>query len=188
MENNIGEQNNKVKLTDYEWLTQMGLCHKCRKNKVAPNKKFCFDCLEKIREINLNRYDSEKAKAYQERRREIYRQKKENGICIRCNKRATHGMYCYECYIKQRRRNIERAEKAKISRHERGLIPEERKRNGLCLWCGKKAVNGINACEKHRDIFSQAAKKAAKNDEWMRGFWNLMSEKAAENDKKEERI
>lgn len=63
-------------MTDYEWLTKMGLCHKCRKNKVAPNRKFCFDCLDKIREENSKRYNPEYAKEYQKRRREIYQQKK----------------------------------------------------------------------------------------------------------------
>lgn len=39
-------------MTDYEWLTEMGICHKCRKKRVAPGKKYCFDCLELIREDN----------------------------------------------------------------------------------------------------------------------------------------
>ena len=127
-------------MTDYEWLTEMGLCHKCRREKAAPNRKFCFDCLEKIREENDKRYNAEYAKEYQKRRREIYHEKKENGICVRCIKPATHGMYCYECYIKQRRRRQERTARAKNERHERGLIPDERKANGLCLWCGENAV------------------------------------------------
>lgn len=63
-------------MTDYEWLTEMGLCHRCRKNKAAPNRKFCFDCLDKIREENVKRYNSEWAKDYQKRRREIYQEKK----------------------------------------------------------------------------------------------------------------
>ena len=125
-------------MTDNEWLTKMGLCHKCRKNKIVPGKKFCFDCLDKIREDNAKQYDSKKAKEYQPRRREIYRQKKENGICVRCNQKATHGMYCYEHYIKAHRRSMERAKNEKAKRHSRGLIPVERKNKGLCLWCGKK--------------------------------------------------
>ena len=52
-------------MNDYEWLTQMGLCHKCRKEKCAPGKKYCFECLEIIREDNRKRYDQEKAKEYQ---------------------------------------------------------------------------------------------------------------------------
>lgn len=149
-------------MTDYEWLTEMGLCHKCRKNKSAPDRRFCFDCLDKIREENRRRYNSKKAKEYQTRRREIYRQKKENGICVRCNKTATHGIYCHEHYIKECRKRMKRSENDRLERHDRGLVPDKRKNSGLCLWCGEKAVNGTNACERHRKIFSDAGKKAAK--------------------------
>ena len=160
-------------MTDYEWLTEMGLCHKCRKNKAAPNRKFCFGCLDKIREYNAKRYNKEAAKEYRSRRREIYREKKEKGICVRCNKKATHGMYCYEHYLKEHRKSSERADNAKRERHERGLIPEERKANGLCLWCGKKAVNGTNACKKHSMIFSNAGRRTKENDKVVSDIWNL---------------
>ena len=63
-------------MTDYEWLTEMNLCHRCRKEEAAPDKKYCFDCLDKIREENRKRYDKEKSKSYQKRRREIYREKR----------------------------------------------------------------------------------------------------------------
>ena len=49
-------------MTDNEWLAEMGLCHKCRKNRAAPDRKYCFDCLDKIREENARRYDSGKRK------------------------------------------------------------------------------------------------------------------------------
>lgn len=160
-------------MTDYEWLTEMNLCHKCRKNRPAPNRKFCFDCLEKIREENAQRYNPEKAKEYQPRRREIYQEKKEKGICVRCSKEATHGMYCYEHYIKAHRRSLERAQNAKEERHRRGLIPKARKENGLCLWCGKKAIKGINACEKHSVIFQEAGRKAAKKDKEVNRIWEM---------------
>ena len=146
-------------MNDYEWLTEMGLCHKCRKEHVVPGKKFCYDCLDKIREDNAKRYDREKAKEYQKRRREIYREKKKNGICIRCSKPAPHGMYCYECSIKTRRRNKERSRIRKLEQHERALIPDKRKENGLCRWCGKQAIEGLQCCEEHQKIFSEAGEK-----------------------------
>lgn len=161
-------------MTDYEWLTKMGLCHKCRREKMAPGKKFCFDCLDKIREENAIRYDSEAAKSYQARRREIYNEKKASGICARCSKRATHGLYCYEHSIEAKRRSKCRAERRKIERNDRGLVPELRAKEGLCLWCGKPAEPGISACAEHRKIFSEAGKKAKNTDEVVKGFWRLM--------------
>lgn len=160
-------------MTDYEWLTEMGLCHRCRKRTVVSGKKFCIECLEKIREENHARYDSEYAKNYQKRRRKIYAEKKEKGICVRCKKDATHGMYCYEHYIKERRRRIKRAETEKRKRHERGLIPEERKANGLCIWCGKKAITGKNICEEHMKIFSKAGRKASGSDKEVDRIWKM---------------
>lgn len=164
-------------MTDYEWLTEMGLCHKCRKECVAPGRKFCFNCLEKIREESEKHYDPERAKEYQKRRREIYREKKKAGICIRCSKPATHGMYCYEHSIEARRRSSNRAEAERCKRHERGLIPKARKEEGMCLWCGKKVVPGLQCCEEHREIFSQAGKKAKKKDKVVDGIWKLKKQK-----------
>lgn len=147
-------------MTDYEWLTSMGLCHRCRNEKVAPEKKYCFGCLDKVREESAVRYDSESAKLYQARRRELYRQKRAAGICVRCSKAATHGMYCYECSIKVKRQEQKKADRRRNERHDRGLVPEIRKQNGRCLWCGSPTEPGIQCCSDHRKIFSDAGKKA----------------------------
>lgn len=160
-------------MTDYEWLTELGLCHKCRKERAAPGKKFCYDCLSAIREDSAKRYDPEKAKKYQCRRREIYREKKKAGICVRCSNPATHGIYCYECSIKAKRRSHKRAKIRKLERHERGLIPDKRKEAGLCKWCGKKAIEGLQCCEEHQKIFSEAGEKGYEsnlrngNNQWI---------------------
>lgn len=114
-------------MTDYEWPTEMGIYHRCRKEKPAPGRKFCFGCLGRI--------------------------------CVRCSKEATHGMYCYEHYIKGHRRSRERAENAKARRHDRGLVTIERKNNGLCLWCGETAMNGTNVCKRHSKIFLMQERK-----------------------------
>lgn len=160
-------------MNDYEWLTQNKLCHKCRKTRPAPGKKFCFNCLDKIREDNAIRYDSKKAHEYQARRREIYQEKKAAGICVRCNKSATHGLYCYEHSIEVKRRSQKRSQIRKRERHERGLIPEQRRKDGKCLWCGEDAAPGLQCCKKHQEIFSKAGKKGYetnlvnKNNPWI---------------------
>lgn len=149
----------------------MGLCHKCRKEKSAPGRKYCFDCLDKIREINSRSYDSEKAKEYQKRRREIYREKKEKGVCVRCNKKATQGMYCLECSIKVKRHNTKTAERRKKERHIRGLIPEQREKEGTCLKCGnplskEDKENGYKVCLSCREKLNEYAKKGRENSPW----------------------
>lgn len=150
-------------MTDYEWLTKMGLCHKCRREKSVHNKKYCFSCLDKIREYNAKHYDSEKAKSYQVRRREIYREKKENGICVRCTKKATHGLYCYEHSIYAKRRSREIAESRKRERHKRGLIQEIRLENGLCYICGEPTTlfrEKAYICDKCYEKMCESAKNS----------------------------
>lgn len=133
--------------SDYEWLDRMNLCHRCRKERPAPGRKFCFDCLDKIREENARRYDPGKAREYQARRRELYRQKKTAGICVRCSKPATHGIYCYDHLIAAKRHNRETAERRKMQRHERGLIPEKRVAAGLCPRCGAEKPAQQKYCD-----------------------------------------
>lgn len=130
-----------------EWLDRHSFCHKCGKAKVAPHRKFCFDCLDKIREENAARYDPAKAHEYQKRRRELYAEKKETGICVRCSKEATHGLYCYEHSIQIKRNNAKKAAHRKRERHERGLIPEYRAINNLCVRCGNPLdIDGYKLC------------------------------------------
>lgn len=159
------ERKQTMQTADYEWLDSMKICHRCKKARQAPGRKFCFDCLDRIREENAKRYDPEKAKRYQARRREIYQEKKKNGVCVRCSKPATHGIYCYEHSINAKRRSQRRAEERKRIRHKRGLIPDERKDKGLCLWCGENALPGLRCCEKHSNIFSEAGKRGKKDKE-----------------------
>lgn len=126
----------------YALLDKLNLCHRCEKAKPLSGRKYCAECLEKIAEYNARHYDPQKAKQYQARRREIYRQKKERGVCVRCSKPATHGLYCYECSINAKRKNSATAERRKRERHDRRLIPEQRRQNGMCLRCGKPVETG----------------------------------------------
>lgn len=150
-------------------LDKLHLCHKCEKAKPMKNRKFCLECLEKIALSNMKRYDRQKAHEYQTRRRQIYREKKEKGICIRCSKKATHGMYCLECSIKVKRRSQERAQKRKKERHEKGLIPEYRKEYNLCYYCGKP----VEDAEKHGRACNDCANKMAEYSRLGdKAYWN----------------
>lgn len=157
----------------YALLDKLNLCHRCQKSLQLPNRKFCADCIEKIAEYNAKKYDPKKAHEYQARRREIYRQKKEDGICIRCTKPATHGLFCYEHFIQAKRRNRESAERRKRERHERGLIPEYREINNLCLRCGNPIdVNNSKlcsvCCEENKKNSALADKSKWRKDEQVR--------------------
>lgn len=128
-------------------------------------------CINEENEIKEAKDRTEYFKEYQEHNRERinsvhkknYQEKKRQGICIRCNKKATHSLYCYEHWTQQKRKSTQRAQIRKRDRHERGLINEYRLSHGLCLWCGEKASGGTHACDKHRAIFLEASLKANKD-------------------------
>ena len=155
----------------YELLDRLGLCHKCEKAKPLPNRKYCPQCLEKIALDNARRYDSQYAHEYQSRRRELYQQKKEQGICVRCTKKATHGLHCYEHSIEAKRHNAQTAKRRKQERHDRGLIPDWRKENRLCFFCGEpieeeNKTQACNACCRKQAEYSTMADKT----EWKAWF------------------
>jgi hypothetical protein len=90
--------------------------------------------------------------------------KKENGICVRCSKPATHGLFCYECSIKQKRSKKKWLQKEKNKRHDRGLIPEYRKENNLCCYCGNPIDSNKHgqACSKCAEKMAEYSKRANK--------------------------
>lgn len=163
-------------------LDKYKMCHKCEKAKQLPNRKFCAQCLEKIQISNIERYNSEKAHEYQTRRRELYQEHKANGICVRCSKPATHGLYCYEHSIKAKKHSAEMAQKRKWQRHERGLIPAYREQNNLCYYCGTPVEDkqhhgrACNACAK---IMSEHSLKGDKTywRAWRDAFWKGFAKK-----------
>lgn len=155
-----GKNQERIRLLD-----KLHICHKCEKARQLPNRKFCAECLEKNRLVCAKKYDPFKAHEYQARRRELYQEKKKNGICIRCSKKATHGFYCYRHSIQEKRKSMNRAQKMKCERHERGLIPEYRKEHNLCCYCGAPVENkfnhgrACNACAKKMSEFSRLGDK-----------------------------
>lgn len=79
--------------------------------------------------------------------KELYKWYKEHNICPQCgsNRAAPHRVRCEECLLKnaessqkQRDKSAEKREKAKEN-HRSYLksLREERKKNGLCIYCGK---------------------------------------------------
>lgn len=172
MEKKMSNKNQKR----IETLDRHHLCHKCEKAKQLPNRKYCAECLEKIQLINIERYDPIKAHEYQARRRELYQEKKKNGICVRCSEKATHGLYCYRHSIQEKRKSKSRAQIRKRERHERGLIPEHRKLNGLCCFCGEalgERQNYTQCCKACAEKFSEISHRGDKAliKQWVNEFW-----------------
>lgn len=82
-------------------------------------------------------------------KREQYHQRKENGICVRCGHKPVFDgrTCCYECLLKQRRRDLERREK------RTGHIA------GRCHWCNNERKPGYRVCEEHYRFLMEIAPK-----------------------------
>ena len=138
-----------------EFYDKLGVCICCRKEKRAAGHVQCPRCLERgvlyQAEKRASATPEMKAEANM-KRREAYNRRRDAGLCPYCGKPATHGIYCYEHSIKEKRHHQELAAKAKQARHDRGLIPDYRKANHLCLQCGAPIEDGNDTmyCNFHR--------------------------------------
>ena len=128
---------------EYKWYKAHHICPVCRKNRAAPNRVSCDDCLEKDRIKSQNRRKRKEATdALNKYKRETYKKRKEEGLCTVCGKKKS--LYtqtcCYECTIKRRRAKI---------RSYNNLKPD---RTGLCKWCDNKALPEKIYCAYHYEV------------------------------------
>lgn len=129
---------------DYEWFKDRNICTQCRKEISYLGKTMCIECLDKIKEMS-EKYRSKDSK---EQRKKYLKRKRglcvAFGICRECLKRkATVGLKCTECHIKEVKRN--NAKRIKVKRNMRVEL-------GLCYFCGEKALEGYKVCKTHLEI------------------------------------
>lgn len=113
-----------MRKNDRDFFKKLGVCPQCGKRVPAPGRGHCFECLDTFKGYYYNHCEERTTyqKEHLDRRRELYWNKKENGICVKCSKPATHGLYCYECSVKVRRAEIRRREKVKRERSDKSEI------------------------------------------------------------------
>lgn len=155
----------------YEQLDKLNLCHKCKKNEQFPNRKYCPECLEKAIIANAKCRNNQTAETAATQRankneymKKLYQERKKNGICLKCTKSATYGLYCYEHSIYIKRQQKKRNEKRRLQRQERGLIPEYRKEHNLCYFCGEPidAAKSKRICGKCAERLHKCGEKGGK--------------------------
>ena len=137
-------------MTFYEYNKSHGICVQCACEDAVKGKTRCVTCLEKNAEYQRKKIQketdeqrqlrAEKNKVYQ---RELYRQRKEAGLCVACGKpqSAKSTVYCIDHAIKNQRGNNKR-KKSGIERHER-------KSYGKCYVCNEPVGTKCNSmCDK----------------------------------------
>jgi hypothetical protein len=126
---------------EYYWYKSHKICVICHSEEAEPGRVRCFECGEKqrLRDLKRKRDPEERAK----QRKKLIQRKKEQGICVRCSKKATHGVHCYEHYIYMRRKNRE----YRTGKHFDEI--------GLCRICGEPPAPGKKLCEKHYKEYAE---------------------------------
>lgn len=153
-----------------QFLKEHHICVRCGKRDAFHNKTMCPECLEKEQKRGRERYAENREQILQRKKKynkSLYARRKAEGLCVKCGqKKATKGVCCLECYVKERKREIERTEKRK--RENGGYIREIRKEKGLCAQCGEPTLPGQRLCQKHYEIAAKNAEHARKYSKWWR--------------------
>ena len=145
-------------------------------NRDCFNCKF-DDCIADIRvysEKSLYKNRSPQAQANQ---RALAKKKRDEakaqGICVICKKKkATRGVKCYECWLRQKR-----YDRAKYNGKRQYWIDEN-----LCYFCGAPRMAGQKVCEKHYkilndNIMKQNASPTEKMKKQRREFYSAWRQK-----------
>ena len=154
----------------YYFLKEHHICVRCGKRDAFYNKTKCPECIEKAQKRDREHYAENREKILQRKKKRskpLYARRKAEGLCVKCGrKKAIKGIYCLECYVKERKREIERTEKRK--RENGGYIREIWKEKGLCIQCGEPTLPGKRLCQKHYEVAAKNAEHARKYSKWWR--------------------
>lgn len=137
------EQSKEYQRENREWAKAHKICPRCMKNRLFGNEKTCPECLAD----SYIRNQQSVARLYGTQHEQYVlrmKQKKEQGICRSCGKKAAEGhTYCLECLLKRRGR-------WRDYQRERGnFIPRsERRSYGLCYRCGQPLDTDKGLCSK----------------------------------------
>ena len=140
---------------EYAWYKKHRICVGCYKRTAFHNHVLCEMCIEKKKKQSYNYCRPENSKKKnQELKKNLYRMRKEQGLCVRCGKKALKNhVLCLECNIKNNRREKENRDKSKSHIENK------------CRWCNNQRVEGKTLC-------SNCLEKARKQAEYARSFVN----------------
>lgn len=119
-----------------EFYREHHICTECGRVKVPGGERTCPECRarrDKYRKPLTNEQKEKYGEHFNEQQKSLYWQRKEQGICTRCGKRATMAgkAKCGICLDKD-------AESHRKIYYQRPGIREYRKENHLCYYCGNE--------------------------------------------------
>lgn len=147
----------------YQWYKDAGVCPRCMKNPCADNRSACLECLAKDAEKKREQRARMTADQRKTRNKKInqlrakrYENRKAQGLCVTCGKRAPapNRVRCGICLAKARRA-------AQNHREKIGVVPMQIKWENGCI-CGKPSMQGKKVCA---DCYAKLVKNAEKGKE-----------------------
>lgn len=113
------EKEREYKRASTEFFRAHGICTTCGKNRAAPGRAMCLDCLQKSREYHYRKLAEETpeqrehrlatARAYHRRTRA---ERRAQGLCTECGRPTAQGtILCLEHLLRRRRQERERRQK-----------------------------------------------------------------------------
>lgn len=151
-----------LKLNDYQFLKDKGICVKCRKAKADYGYVSCLQCRMDEREYKKmyyhNKMTDEQKKEIQRKNNDRRKQHREQHLCETCSKPTYRNTtLCYECLIKKRKKSRVIRESQKIMKAQNQC----RIKN-----CYNERIEGRCYCDKHLD-------KLRLHAEYMRSCRNM---------------
>lgn len=152
-----------------------GLCVRCGREDAYTmgGRSLCFDCAKKDAAKKRN---PEEKKLENEWRRKRYSVRRKAGLCTRCGREDAYTMagrsLCSDCAEQEAARKRKRREKdPEAKRLSDKRLREKRRKEGLCLWCGKPIAHGNYLCErcKRNDKVRRHERRIAAGINWPRG-------------------
>ena len=142
---------NKSQRMGYSYYIGIGICPRCKKEKLYGDERVCLTCSADRYGRQLNRDRDRANEVHRKSARKIYAESSAKGICTRCNKRkAVEGQK--RCKMCIERRNEYR-------RSKRGIPRRLRPDFGLCYLCGDTAKEGQKVCARCHESITQGNRR-----------------------------
>ena len=128
-------KNREYRRENRRFYRENSICPACGKEKLFGDEKQCIECREKKNERRKPLTEEQKIRygnRFKEQQRQLYKERKEQGICPRCGKHKakTGRVRCGICLDKE-------ATRARERRFDKPNEKEKRKENHLCYRCGE---------------------------------------------------
>ncbi|MBR2408950.1 MAG: hypothetical protein IKB07_08340 [Lachnospiraceae bacterium] len=146
------EKGNKNSRRGYSYYISIGICPRCRKEKLYGDERACLLCNADRYKRDLKRDRERYNEIHRKSSKKIYHESSAKGICTRCNKRkAAEGQKrCKMCIEK-----VNEYRRKKSTGVPRRLRPDF----GMCYLCGEAVMKDQRVCASCHEKITEANRR-----------------------------